>query len=120
MTTNDTTTLDSFLETIGHSDGLDNFLDGIPAPKAKPKEREPAKFIFQYDENGAIKLSPARKAQLLAQQAAYKNLSEETCMSFDEWKAMGWWVKRGAKSMFKDPLGTPQFTIEQVTPPRRY
>jgi hypothetical protein len=119
-TSHDTTTLDTFLSSCSNPDGLDNFLDGIPKAKAKPKEREPAKFIFQYDENGCIKLSPQRKAELLAQQAAYRNLTEDTCMSFDEWKDMGYWVKRGAKSMFKDALGTPQFTIEQVTPPKRY
>lgn len=44
-------------------------------------------------------------------------LTEETAMSFEEWKAWGAWVKKGSKAYIRDALGIPQFTKEQVTPP---
>ena len=120
MMTNDLDPLDSFLETITDSDPLDNFLDGIPEAKGAPKSEPPVKFIFQYGPDGCIKLSPARKAQLLAEQSARKKLTEDTGCTFNEWKELGYWIKSGSKSIFKSPLGEPLFTIEQVTPPRRY
>lgn len=45
-------------------------------------------------------------------------LTEETAMSFEEWKAWGAWVMKGSKSYIRDALNIPQFTKEQVSPPR--
>ena len=42
------------------------------------------------------------------------SLDEDSCCSFNEWSNAGYRVKRGEKSMFKDILGVPQFTKEQV------
>jgi hypothetical protein len=42
---------------------------------------------------------------------------EDTALSFDEWKACGWAVKKGEKSQLQDIHGMPQFTRSQV---RRY
>ena len=39
---------------------------------------------------------------------------EDTAMSFDEWKACGWSVKKGERAHGFDLLGTPQFLRTQV------
>lgn len=59
---------------------------------------------------GLVLPNPETEARLRMQKA----LTEDTCCSFDEWKAAGYWIKKGAKSVFTDCLGVPQFTIEQV------
>ena len=41
-------------------------------------------------------------------------LSSDTCMSYDEWISCGYFIAKGEKSEFRDALGIPQFTIEQV------
>ena len=65
---------------------------------------------FRYHPDGWILPSPAAAARI-----AYRNsLDEDSCMSFDEWKACGFFVKKGSKSQFTDALGIPQFTKEQV------
>lgn len=43
-----------------------------------------------------------------------ESLDQDTCCSYEEWKAAGYQVQRGQKSVFWDALGTPQFTVEQV------
>jgi hypothetical protein len=43
------------------------------------------------------------------------SLDEDSCCSFDEWRQAGFVVVKGSKSFFKDALGVPQFTKEQVT-----
>lgn len=52
--------------------------------------------------------------QFLQLQAYRDSLSEDTCCSFKEWSEAGYHILPGAKSMFKDALGVPQFTLEQV------
>lgn len=99
--------LDNFIQE--ETTSLDSFLDSIPEPRAGKEPKQP-KFIFQYDENGCIKLTPQRIAEL----RAIERLSEDTCASFDEWKSCGYWILKGSKSHFTDILGVPQFTIEQV------
>lgn len=42
------------------------------------------------------------------------SLDEDSCCSFDEWRESGFMVIKGSKSCFKDILGVPQFTKEQV------
>ena len=39
---------------------------------------------------------------------------DDTALSFDEWKAAGWCVKKGERSECTDVLGVPQFTRLQV------
>lgn len=60
--------------------------------------------------DGCILPSPAVAERLRLQ----KCLDEDSCCSFDEWKQSGYWIKKGAKSVFTDMLGIPQFTKEQV------
>jgi len=50
----------------------------------------------------------------IARMKYIRSLDEDSCLSFDEWKACGYWIKKGAKSHFTDILGIPQFTKEQV------
>lgn len=76
--------------------------DRLPAPASTSRLR--------YTPEGLVMATPAALARLRAIAA----LSEDTCCSFNEWKAAGYWVKKGAKSHFTDALGIPQFTIEQV------
>jgi hypothetical protein len=40
--------------------------------------------------------------------------------TFDEWKACGYWVKKGSKSVGRNPLGVALFLPSQVIPPRSY
>lgn len=39
---------------------------------------------------------------------------EDTAMSFQEWSDSGYKIIKGSKSQFRDILGVPQFTIDQV------
>lgn len=39
---------------------------------------------------------------------------EDTALGYDEWKASGYFVKKGSKSRIRDPLGVPQFMADQV------
>jgi len=39
---------------------------------------------------------------------------EDTALSYDEWKASGYYVMKGQKSRHRDILGVPQFTADQV------
>lgn len=39
---------------------------------------------------------------------------DDTALSFEEWKACGWCVKKGERSEMTDILGVPQFTRSQV------
>lgn len=59
---------------------------------------------------GLVLPSPEGEArrQMLA------SLDEDTCCSFHEWSQAGYTVRKGSKSYFKDILGVPQFTVEQV------
>lgn len=89
-------------------DPLDAFLTKVAEDATLPSDQRP--HIFQYDRNGCILPTYAAR-----QRIAYRNsLNEDTCLSFDEWKACGYFIKKGAKSQFQDLLGIPQFTKEQV------
>lgn len=67
-----------------------------------------------------MKLTPeglvACSDETLARITYMASLDEESCCSFDEWSAAGYMIKQGAKSMFRDINGVPQFTKEQVQP----
>jgi hypothetical protein len=65
-----------------------------------------------YNLDGTVK-STRRQAEKLPV------LSEDTCCSYEEWKNAGYFVKSGAKSQYRDALGIPQFTIEQVARSQR-
>jgi hypothetical protein len=39
---------------------------------------------------------------------------EDTAMSFQEWSDAGFLIMKGAKSEFRDAMGVPQFTRDQV------
>lgn len=42
-------------------------------------------------------------------------------LSFDEWKARGYMINKGSKSVGRSPSGTPLFAREQVSKkPRRF
>jgi len=41
---------------------------------------------------------------------------EDTAMSFDSWKDIGLYVRKGEKSTLRDAAGVPQFTLAQVRP----
>lgn len=43
-----------------------------------------------------------------------RTLSEHTAMSYEEWAQCGYYILKGEKSEIRDPLGVPQFTVEQV------
>lgn len=50
-----------------------------------------------------------------AERIAYEaSLDEDSCGSFEEWAAAGFMIKKGTRSVFRDVLGVPQFTKEQV------
>lgn len=89
---------------------LDAELSGLIDKSTVLRDSRPPPDIFRYHPRGYILPSPTAQARL----KYISTLSEETCASFDEWKACGYRIKRGAKSMFKDIDGVPQFTIEQV------
>lgn len=40
---------------------------------------------------------------------------EDTAASYDEWNECGFYVRKGQKSRFRDILGVPQFTADQVS-----
>ena len=64
----------------------------------------------RYHEDGWMLPDPATEAL-----RKYRDsLTEETCCSFVEWQDAGYRIRKGARSMFKDMLGIPQFTKEQV------
>ncbi len=57
----------------------------------------------------------ARSSQESAERVAYEaSLDEDSCCSFTEWSNAGYLIKKGARSVFRDILGVPQFTKEQV------
>lgn len=90
---------------------LDSFLATTTIPKKQtPKGPTNSPTRFRYHPDGYILPSLTREKEL----AYVKTLTEDTCASFDEWKECGYWVVKGAKSCFKDCLGIPQFTKEQV------
>ena len=91
------------------SDPLESFLTSIAKQHTLPPENTHT-FKHRYHPDGYI--LPSLAAELT--QKIRATLSEDTCCSFDEWKAAGYWIKKGSKSMFQDALGVPQFTIEQV------
>ena len=41
-------------------------------------------------------------------------------LSWDEWKGIGFWIKKGSKSPLRDPLGVPLFLPSQVNPPSEF
>jgi hypothetical protein len=86
--------------------GLESFI-AKAVEESTPKETP---FIFRYHPDGYILPSPGAQARL----AFIRTLDEDSCMSFHEWKLCKHFVKKGAKSHFKDILGIPQFTKEQV------
>lgn len=54
-------------------------------------------------------------SQETAERIAYEaSLDEDSCCSFEEWSAAGFMIKKGTRSIFRDILGVPQFTKEQV------
>ena len=87
--------LDAFLTKVASADRL-------PAPESFSRLR--------YGPDGCVLCPPAARARL----AYIASLDEDSCMSFDEWKSCGYFVKKGSKSQFTDVLGIPQFTKEQV------
>lgn len=102
--------LDSFLGGVGKSkDNLDDFLSDVKKPDVVQ-----VKLCMLYWPNGCVRPRP----QFLAEQRAKKRLTEDTGCTFEEWKELGYWIKKGEKSMFRSPLNEPLFTIEQVIPPR--
>lgn len=87
-------------------DPLSSFITKV----AEEQDLKPTPFLFRYHADGYILPSPGAAARI-----AYRNsLSEDTCMSFEEWKQCKYFVKKGSKSHFQDCLGVPQFTKEQV------
>lgn len=66
-----------------------------------------------------LKLTPeglvAADPQAIERAARMAELDDDSCCSFEEWRASGYMIKKGEKSVFRDVLGIPQFTKEQVT-----
>ena len=61
----------------------------------------------------ALKKEYARRNQ--PKNETVNNLKiEETALEHDEWKASGYFVKKGCKSRIRDSLGTPLFMADQV------
>ncbi len=65
---------------------------------------------LEYNKDGTVARNPAWEEWLEKR----NRLDEDSCCSFNEWSGAGYRIKRGEKSMFKDILGVPQFTKEQV------
>lgn len=65
---------------------------------------------------GLVAVSPETAARL----AYVASLDEDSCCSFAEWSNAGYMILPGAKSMFRDVLGVPQFTKEQTVKFERY
>lgn len=56
-----------------------------------------------------------RPSQESLDRIAYEaSLDEDSCCSFAEWANAGYLIKKGSRSVFRDILGVPQFTKEQV------
>ena len=89
-------------------DPLDAFLTNVAAEQRNAPPPPPA-FIFRYGPNGILPTP-----QSLARVRYRQSLDEDSCLSFDEWKACGYFIKKGARSHFTDIDGIPQFTKEQV------
>lgn len=85
-----------------------SLLDDVYIPVVKSKKA--SKRNFEYHPDGYIVLTPERLEEIENQ----PKLSEDTCLSFDEWRSSGYYIIKGSKSQFRDALGIPQFTIEQV------
>jgi hypothetical protein len=61
----------------------------------------------------ALKKEYARRNQL--KNETVNNLKiEDTALEYEEWKASGYFVKKGCKSRIRDPLGSPLFMADQV------
>jgi hypothetical protein len=55
-----------------------------------------------------------KKSKAAVPPPAESGLEEDSALSFDEWKAQGWAVKKGAKASRFGMDGTPEFTRTQV------
>lgn len=66
------------------------------------------------DAEGLVVLDPHRAEAMRVEEAYRKTLDDTTCMSFEEWRDAGFFVRRGMKSVFRDITNVPQFTKEQV------
>lgn len=65
---------------------------------------------MQTTPEGLVYVSEEVRARI-----AYEaTLDEDSCCSFAEWSAAGYMIKQGERSIFRDVLGIPQFTKEQV------
>ena len=79
-----------------------------------PAGTTPSSTGLSYTPEGLVACPPHKLARL----RAIRELDEDSCCSFQEWKNARYWVKKGSKSYFTDALGIPQFTKEQVTKSR--
>jgi hypothetical protein len=65
---------------------------------------------LEYNKDGTVARSPEWEEWLKKR----NSLDEDSCCSFNEWAAANYRIRKGEKSFFKDILGVPQFTKEQV------
>lgn len=65
---------------------------------------------LDYNKDGTVARNPAWEEWLKKR----NSLDEDSCCSFNEWAAANYRIRKGEKSFFKDILGVPQFTKEQV------
>lgn len=79
-----------------------------------PAGTSPSSHGLSYTPEGLVACPPHVRERL----RIMSRLDEDSCCSFDEWKAAGYWIVKGSKSYFTDILGIPQFTKEQVTKSR--
>lgn len=79
------------------------------SPPTKPGVRKIAGTRLYKNPDGTIHYSGPPIQPMPDEQ-----LSPDTCLSYNEWKQCGYYVRKGSKSYFRDALGEPQFTIEQV------
>jgi len=94
------------------SDPLGGVVESLRSRTIAACQAQLVKVGRQPNEDGWILPNP--NGQEAKDQILRDTLTEDTCLSFDEWKDAGYWVRKGARSVFKDALGVPQFTIEQV------
>jgi hypothetical protein len=91
-------------------DDLDQFWASVRERKAKQN----ARAIKAGKKPKHPELLKPKKSKAAVPPPAESGLEEDTALSFDEWKAQGWAVKKGSKATRFGMDGSPEFTRSQV------
>lgn len=86
-------------------DEVDQFWANIRARK----EKQNARAIKAGKKPKHPELLKPKKSKAAVPPPAESGCEEDTCLSFDEWKAQGWCVKKGAKATRFGMSGEAEF-----------